>query len=139
MSWTFSVLSVLLVTIGVFLAARGILTILGTPGSVMELATGYLRIMALGFTIMYFSFLITSLLKDVGYTFARMLFIAIATAGNLLLVPMWIVGFGPFPELGLYGAVFASFIVSVVAFFLFHWDISCVIIRAYSLNRHNGD
>ncbi len=117
-SWTFSVLSVLLVTIGVFLAARGILTILGTPGSVMELATGYLRIMALGFTIMYFSFLITSLLKDVGYTFARMLFIAIATAGNLLLVPMWIVGFGPFPELGLYGAVFASFIVSVVAFFI---------------------
>lgn len=114
-SWSLAVFTVLFVTAGVCLTAPWILTILGTPEKIMELATGYLRIMALGFTIMYFSFLITSLLRDVGYTFARMLFIAIATVGNLVLVPMWITGIGPFPELGLYGAVIASFIVSVIA------------------------
>ncbi|MBO1581239.1 MATE family efflux transporter [Bacillus sp. XF8] len=114
-SWSFAILIVLFVTVGIYLAAPWVLTILGTPKDIMELATGYLRIMAVGFTIMYLSFLITSLLRDVGYTFARMLFIAIATAGNLVLVPMWIIGIGPFPKLGLYGAVFASFIVSVIA------------------------
>ncbi|SMO95531.1 MATE family efflux transporter [Melghirimyces algeriensis] len=114
-SWSFAIFTVMFVTVGVYLTAPWVLTILGTPEGIMEMATGYLRIMALGFTIMYFSFLITSLLRDVGYTFARMLFIAIATAGNLVLVPMWITGMGPFPKLGLYGAVFASFIVSVLA------------------------
>lgn len=114
-SWTFAIFIVLFVTVAVYLTAQWILTLLGTPERTIELAMGYLRIMALGFIIMYLSFLITSLLKDIGYKFARMLFITIATVGNLLLVPMWIVGIGPFPELGLYGAVFASFIVSVIA------------------------
>ncbi|MFL6980163.1 MATE family efflux transporter [Bacillus inaquosorum] len=114
-SWSFAIFIVLLVTVGIYLAAQWILKMLGTPEGIIELAIGYLQIMAIGFTIMYFSFLITSLLRDVGYTFARMLFIVIATAGNLVLVPMWIIGIGPFPKLGLYGAVFASFIVSIIA------------------------
>jgi Na+-driven multidrug efflux pump len=84
-SWSFAIFILLFVTIGIYFAAPGILAILGTPEAVMELATGYLQIMALGFTIMYLSFTVTSLLRDVGYTFARMLFIAIATAGNLVL------------------------------------------------------
>ncbi|MBH8599149.1 MATE family efflux transporter [Thermoactinomyces sp. CICC 10523] len=123
LSWSFGVCLVVIMTAGGYFSSRSLLALFGTPESVIGLAGGYLRIMMLGFAVMYLSFLTVSMLRGVGNVVARMLFVAVSIVGNLVLVPLFIEGTGPFPKWGLNGVAIAALIVSVIAIIVSLWYI----------------
>lgn len=108
-------LGVVLSTAG-FFSTEQILHLLKTPESLIGLASSYLKINFIGFTIMYMGFLVTSILRGIGDTKTPLLFMVVGVAINALLDPLLIIGVGPFPKLGLNGAAVASIAGQLVAF-----------------------
>ncbi len=110
--------------LGVVSAAAGImlsgsiLKWLGTPESIMPLASSYLKIAFLGFPVMYLSFLVTSILRGVGDTRTPLYFMAAGVVINAVLDPLFIIGIGPLPRMGLDGAAWASIISAFAAVLL---------------------
>lgn len=114
------ILGIVLSTAGIIFT-DAILKIMGTPQDVATLAGPYLKISFASFTIMYFSFLITSILRGVGDTKTPLLFMVIGVIVNAILDPILIIGITPFPKMGLNGAAVASLISSFVAVVLGFW------------------
>ncbi|HBE04527.1 MAG: MATE family efflux transporter [Spirochaetes bacterium GWF1_41_5] len=109
-SFTITVfLSILLSLLGIFLADK-LLRLMNTPERIFLFASGYLKLSFISFIFMYFSFLISSILRGIGDTRTPLIFMAIATVINIILDPLLIMGIGPFPKLGLNGAAIASLI-----------------------------
>jgi putative MATE family efflux protein len=102
-------LSVIISVAGTFSAA-GVLRIMGTPDTVLNVASRYLRIHFMGFGIMYFSYLIASILRGIGDSKTPLYFMIIGAIINAVLDPLLIIGVGPLPELGLNGAAIATVI-----------------------------
>jgi len=114
----------LAIVLGVALSAGGIfasdwiLALLGTPASIVPQASPYLKISFAGFTIMYMSFLVSSILRGVGDTKTPLLFMGVGVVVNIVLDPLLIIGVGPFPRMGLNGAAVASILSSAVGLVL---------------------
>ncbi len=114
-SWSIAIILIIVIpTTGIYFSGA-ILKTLGTPPQILNLAEGYLRINLTGFIFMYLSFLIVSILRGIGNTVIPMIFICISTAINAVLDPLFIMGLGPIPRMGLNGAAFASLIASMTA------------------------
>ncbi len=105
-----------LLTVGGILSSDYLLRLMNTPESIFELASGYLKISLAGFILMYFSFLIASILRGIGDTMTPLGFMFLGTVLNAVLDPIFIIGIGPIPKLGLNGAAYASLIAQAVAF-----------------------
>jgi len=88
--------------------APRILRIVGTPSDIYPLAVSYLRIVALGFPLMYGAFAFTGLLLGVGDTRTPMYLMGASVIANAILDPFLIFGWGPLPELGVAGAAYAT-------------------------------
>lgn len=88
--------------------AEPALRLLETPAEVMPLAIRYLRIVSLGFPVMYTAFAFMGLMLGVGDTRTPMYVLGASVVLNAFLDPLLIFGFGPFPELGVAGAAFAT-------------------------------
>jgi putative MATE family efflux protein len=107
--------------LGIVLTIAGISTsdfflrLMGTPETILPMASGYLKISYVGFVAMYFSFLIISILRGVGDTKTPLIFTTVGVLLNAALDPLLIIGVGPLPQLGLNGAAIASVISSAVA------------------------
>ena len=95
-----------------------ILILLGTPQSIFLLASSYLRISFLSFPFMFMSFMVTSILRGVGDTKTPLYFVGAGVLLNTVLDPLFILGIGPFPAMGLNGAAWASLISSFFALVL---------------------
>lgn len=108
------ILSMFLTLVGL-LTSDLILNAINTPEQIFEMASGYLKITLSGFIIMYFNFLITSILRGVGNTKTPLLFMLIGFVMNAILDPLLIIGIGPFPKLGLNGAAIAALISQFTA------------------------
>jgi putative MATE family efflux protein len=109
-SQVFSFLFLLSVCVGLLgwgLAPR-ILVLVGTPADIYPLAVSYLRIVALGFPLMYGAFAFTGLLMGVGDTRTPMYLMGASVIANAVLDPFLIFGWGPLPELGVAGAAYAT-------------------------------
>lgn len=107
--------------LGVILTMTGLLTtnfillLMDTPREIFSMASGYMKISFAGFTIMYFAFLIPSILRGIGDTVTPLIFQAIGIGINAILDPLLIIGVGPLPKLGLNGAAYASLIAQTLA------------------------
>jgi putative MATE family efflux protein len=102
-----SVLSVVVAIAGVF-AARSILTLMGPEAELIEAGTIYLRIIYAGTPLMFSTFIVTALLNGAGDTVTPMVLMAISVLFNVILDPLLIFGWGPFPEMGIAGAAVAT-------------------------------
>lgn len=100
-------LSLVTAALGHWLAEPA-LRLLGTPTEVMPLAVRYLRIVSLGFPLMYTSFAFMGLMLGVGDTRTPMYVNGASVVLNAFLDPLFIFGLGPFPELGVAGAAIAT-------------------------------
>ncbi len=114
-SFGLSIILGVILSIAGILSADSILKLMGTPGAILPLASSYLKISYMGFTIIYLSFLVTSILRGMGDTKTPLLFMAAGVVINAILDPFMIIGIWPFPPLGLRGAAFASIISSGVS------------------------
>lgn len=85
-----------------------VLRLMQTPPDVWDEAFIYLRIFYYGLPSMFFFFLFEALLRGWGDTVTPMKIMAVAVAINVVLDPILIFGWGPFPEMGVAGASVAT-------------------------------
>ena len=89
---------------------RQILTADGATADIMQFATQYLVIISFGAPFIIFSISTNNLLRGSGDAFRPMIFMIAASVVNIILDPLLIFGIGPFPEMGVRGAAFATVI-----------------------------
>jgi putative MATE family efflux protein len=96
--------------------SRQIMYFLGGRDAVLSLSTEYLRIVSIGFFFQLLSFSINYIFRGAGDMKIPMLIMLIATAINLILDPLLILGIGFFPRLEVQGAAIATTIAKCASF-----------------------
>lgn len=99
--------AIVLSVLGVIFAAD-ILRLMGAAPAVVEEGTSFTRIMMASSTVIILLFLINGIFRGAGDAAMAMRSLWIASIFNIVLCPLLIYGYGPFPELGLKGAAIAT-------------------------------
>ena len=103
------ILAVTLGVVGVFIA-RPLMVAMGAGPDLLPAATSYLRIIYGGIPAMFGMFIVTALLNGVGDTMTPMKLMGVSVVLNILFDPLFIFGWGPFPDWGITGAAVATVI-----------------------------
>lgn len=90
------------------IAARSIVQLMGPPPELIDGASTYLRIIYAGAPLTFATFIVTALLNGSGDTITPMILMAASVVLNIILDPLLIFGWGPFPEWGVGGAAVAT-------------------------------
>ncbi len=101
------IISTIICVIGV-IYYRDILQLMGASDSVIETGSGYTRIMLGGNYVIMLIFLLTAIFRGAGNAAISMRALWIANILNTVLDPLFIFGYGFFPELGVEGAAVAT-------------------------------
>jgi putative MATE family efflux protein len=108
------ILSVTLTVLGVIFS-DALLRLMNTPDAIFEMSSSYLRISLYGAILLYLMFTISSILRGIGDTVTPLLFMGGGVILNAILDPLLIIGIGPFPQMGLNGAAWASVISQAIS------------------------
>ncbi|PSQ17810.1 MATE family efflux transporter [Halobacteriales archaeon QS_8_69_26] len=95
--------------------------LLGAEPNVQRLVGEYMRVIAVGLPLMFGFFVFISLMRGYGDTITPMLVMFGTVVVNILIDPLLIFGVGPFPELGVAGAAYATIFSRGVAFLVGMW------------------
>ncbi len=105
--------------------ARQLMQLLGAPENILELATGYARIMFIGMPGFFIFMIITSMLRGVGDTVTPLIALSLSIVGGIVVTPGLILGWFGLPPLGVAAAAIAFIIgfmvVLVFLFFYLNW------------------
>lgn len=93
-----------------YLATPGILAAMGTPADARADATTYLRVIFMAIPIMYFFSFVQMAQRGTGDSRTPFYFALLAISMEVVLNPMLITGFGPFPRMGIAGSASATLI-----------------------------
>jgi putative MATE family efflux protein len=107
-----------LVSASGFFLSEHIVSLLGGTGTVHALGAQYLKILFIGFFFQLLSFSINYAFRGTGDMTTPMLLMFAATAVNMILDPLLILGIGVFPRLGVQGAALATIIGMCTSFVL---------------------
>lgn len=91
-----------------FFYAEELLRLMGATDATIAIGAGYTRITFLASITIYLLFLINAIFRGAGNPALSMRVLAVANLVNIILDPLLIFGWGPFPELGLEGAAIAT-------------------------------
>jgi len=108
----FAVISTATVVVG-WLAAPTILRALATPAEVYPLALAYLRVIFVAMPPGFISVLLTMALRGVGDSVTPLKFMALGSVLDVVLNPVFILGLGPAPALGIEGSAIATLIANM--------------------------
>jgi putative MATE family efflux protein len=95
--------------------APDILHLLATPGDAMALALAYLRVIFIGLPPSMLLVLLTMGLRGTGDSMTPLWFMGVAALLDTTLNPVFILGLGPFPAMGIAGSALATLIANLVA------------------------
>lgn len=101
--------SILISLIGYF-SSEPLLRFMGAEPLVLQKGTTYMKILFSGTVFMFMFFVFQSILRGWGDTKTPMWVMFWSVLANTILDPLLIMGIGPFPELGIAGAAWATII-----------------------------
>ncbi|MEM8898806.1 MAG: MATE family efflux transporter [Bacteroidota bacterium] len=101
------IISTIICVVGI-IYYRDILELMGASDSVIETGSGYTRIMLGGNYVIMLIFLLNAIFRGAGNAAISMRALWIANILNMVLDPLFIFGYGFFPELGVEGAAVAT-------------------------------
>ncbi|MBN1188343.1 MAG: MATE family efflux transporter [Dehalococcoidales bacterium] len=91
-----------------YFLADSILSLMGATPDIMEYCRQYLIIISFGAPLIIFSHITSSLIRGSGDAVKPMIITISACVINIILDPFLIFGIGPFPEMGISGAAWAT-------------------------------
>ncbi|WAS87273.1 MULTISPECIES: MATE family efflux transporter [unclassified Corallococcus] len=121
------VISTVLAVAGIVFA-RPMMAALGGSPWVLEHGVGYTRVMMGGVVSILLLFLINAIFRGAGDAAIAMRVLMLANGLNIVLAPCLIFGWGPFPEMGVVGAAWATTLGRSAG----------VVYQLYRLMRSNG-
>ncbi|MFB6228127.1 MAG: MATE family efflux transporter [Halobacteriales archaeon] len=104
-----------------YLFVDDVLAVIGASPRVLALSVSYMRIISLGLVFMFRFLTFMALMRGAGDTVTPMIVVAGSVGLNLVLDPLLIFGWGPFPEWGIRGAAIATIISRGLAFGVGLW------------------
>jgi len=99
---------ILMPSIAGFVYADEILRIMGAEEEAVRTGSSYTRIMMAGSSVIMLLFLINGIFRGAGDAMMAMKSLWVANIFNIILCPLLIRGYGPFPEMGITGAALAT-------------------------------
>jgi putative MATE family efflux protein len=114
---TATVLSVmaLLITVVGLLATPFLLRVMQVPAEAFEYTRQYMTIIFAGMPFMFVGFLLRAVLQGVGDSMTPLIVQLVTILLNVVLDPIFIFGWGPFPALEVAGAAYATVFARLVA------------------------
>lgn len=109
------VISSVIVSVIGFFISEPVISLMGAEPKVLPLAVSYLQISFIGLTFMFGYFVFQSLMRGVGNVKTPMYIVMFTVLLNLILDPLFIIGFGPVPGYGVAGAAIATVITQAIA------------------------
>ena len=110
----FLLATIAIATAGYFLS-ESIFKLLGTPGDAAPLALAYLRVIFLAMPALLLLTLLMMALRGAGDSLTPLWFMIVAVALDSALNPVFILGLGPAPRLGIAGSATATLIANYTA------------------------
>jgi len=110
----FFALSVVLAGVGL-LVSRTVLEWMATPEAALPLADAYLKIIFLALPLLYAFAFMSAILRGAGDTKTPFAFLLVAVVLDIALVPLFMLGIGPFPRLGMAGSALATLVANLIA------------------------
>jgi MATE family, multidrug efflux pump len=101
---------------GGMLGLPGVFRLMAAEGAVAELGRQFLEIQLLGAILIYGYFVVTAAFRSAGDTRTPFVLLGASVLLNLLLDPLMILGWGPIPALGVYGAALATVLTRGLGF-----------------------
>ena len=111
---SFALITIVIAIAGYFLAP-GILALLGTPAAAAPLAVDYLRVIFLAMPALLLLTLLMMALRGSGDSLTPLWFMMVAVVLDSGLNPVFILGLGPAPKLGIGGSATATLIANYAA------------------------
>jgi putative MATE family efflux protein len=105
-----------LVGVGGMLALAPIFHLMGARGEVAALAREFLVVQLIGAVLVYGYFVVTAAFRSGGDTRTPFVLLGASVLLNLILDPLMILGWGPVPALGVYGAALATVLTRGLSF-----------------------
>lgn len=122
------VLGLVFTAAGLF-AAGPLVRLFGATPEIIDPAISYLRVIAFGFPFMLLATVLNATYRGAGNAVTPMLIMGFAFGSNIILDPLFIYGWGPFPRLEIAGAATATLIVQVL---------TAIMSVLYLRSRHSG-
>lgn len=102
-----TVISIIVSVIGYYIS-EPMLRLMGASATVLPDATKYLQISFVGLTFLFGSFVFQSLMRGVGDATTPLYITLVTVLLNLVVDPLFIMGWGPIPAMGVAGAALAT-------------------------------
>jgi putative MATE family efflux protein len=102
---------------------RQILALCGATVDVIDFGEPYLRVIGCGMPVFLFTMISRNIFQASGDAIRPMIFVVIAQVINAILAPLFIFGWGFFPEMGMAGAGVATVTANIVSTGLVVWYI----------------
>lgn len=107
-------LSIVIAVVG-WLVARPVLHAMGTPAASLPFAEAYLRVIFLAMPLLYAFAFFSAALRGAGDSRTPFRFLVLSVVLDIFFNPVLIFGLGPFPQLGIAGAAWATLLAQGIS------------------------